>query len=61
LNNGNAINRIDKNNSTATNSQNKMVLPEVGNQKKYSINKVTIKYNKPNPTKRMIPFISSLV
>ena len=40
------MNRINKNDSTPTNNQNKMDLPEVDNHKKYSINKVKIKYNK---------------
>ena len=61
LNNGKAMNRINKNDSTPTNNQNKIVLPEVDNHKKYSINKVKMKYNKPNPMKRITPFISSLV
>jgi hypothetical protein len=61
LNNGKAMNRINKKDSTPMNNQNKMVLPDVDNHKKYSINKVKMKYNKPNPIKRMTPFISSLV
>jgi hypothetical protein len=55
------MNRSNKNDSTPTNNQNKIVLPEVDNHKKYSINKVKMKYNKPNPMKRITPLISSLV
>ena len=55
------MNLDNKKTSTAINNQNKIVLPDVDNHKKYSISKVKMKYNKPNPMKRMTPFISSLV
>jgi len=61
LNNGKTINLTNKKISTAMNNQNNIVLPEVGNHKKYSTKMVNRKYSKPNPTKRIIPFISSFV
>lgn len=56
-----AINLNNKSASTNKNKPNKMVLPKVANQRKYSIKKVKIKYNKPVVMKRSIPFINSLV
>ena len=58
LNNGKQINRKNKNNSTPTNNQNKMVLPAGFNHKKYSIKSVNKKYNNPIPIKKITPFIS---
>lgn len=56
-----AINLNNKSASTNKNKPNKIVLPKVANQRKYSIKKVKIKYNKPIVIKRSDPFINSLV
>jgi len=59
LNSGNKINLSNKPNSTNRKLQNKKVLATGGNHKKYSTNKVKIKYNKPKERKRMLPLIIS--
>ncbi len=56
---GNNIKRKRRKASTPTNVQNKMVLPNGFNQRKYSIKSVKRKYNKPKPIKKNIPLISS--
>jgi hypothetical protein len=47
--------------STSTKTQNKTVRANGFSHKKYSTNKVKIKYNKPKVKKRILPFINSLV
>lgn len=55
------INLKKRNNSTTINNQNNTVLYSEENQKKYSNNRVEIKYNKPIQKNNKIPFINSFV
>ena len=53
------MNRINKNSSTKINTQNKIVLADGFNHKKYSINKVKNRYKKPKVKNKIPPFINS--
>jgi hypothetical protein len=61
LNIGKAINRNNKNTSTEIKTANKIVLPIGFNQRKYSTKSVNNKYNKPKPTKKIMPRSNSFV
>jgi hypothetical protein len=56
LNSGKQINLKNKNNSTRIKEENNTVLAVGLSQRKYSINKVTMKYSNPIPIKKTIPF-----
>ena len=56
---GIAINFTSNPNSTKINAKNKTLLDWGGNHRKYSINNVIIKYNKPKVENKINPLISS--
>jgi hypothetical protein len=58
---GKVINLANNANSTPINTQNKTVLAVGLSHRKYSINNVAIKYNKPIAKNKIAPLTSSLV
>ncbi len=59
--NGNAINLANKNNSTATKLQNRIARPVGSSQRKYSISRVRMKYNRPIEKNKMAPRMRAFV